>query len=155
MPINTSKIADTLAVGAYAVDRTLGQSIAAEADEAIKASDTIFNETMAKQTAEAQAKVDEASLQSYLGRKEIVEPSKSNESNIIKRTEQKLEADKALEAAKKAQENLVKSQNIKRVLMEQYKDNVTKLQNRGILDKIKARDQAYDSFDLSKNKETK
>lgn len=150
MPINTSKIADTLAVGAYAIDRTLGQSIAADTDEAIKASDTIFNETMAKQTTEAQAKVDEAELQSNLGKKEMLEPSKSNDSNIIERTKQRLEADKALEAAKKAQENLAKSQNLKRVMMEQYKTNVSKLQSKGILGKLKARDQAYDSFDLSK-----
>lgn len=155
MPINTSKIADTLAIGAYAIDKTIGQSFATEADKAMQASDAIFKETMAKQTTEAQAKTDEATLQSYLGKKEIVNPSKSNDSNVIDRARQSVEADKALEAAKKAQMNLAKSQNLKRALMEQYKDNVAKLQNKGILGKIKARDQAYDSFDLSKTKENK
>ena len=142
MPINTSKLTDIAAVGAYAVDSKLEKNLNPETKEAIKASETIFNETQAKETSEAQAKVDEAELQSYLGKKELVEPSNSNENNVIKRAEQRLEADKALEAAKKAQISLEKAQKLKMALMDQYKTNVNKLQKQGIIGKIRANNQA-------------
>lgn len=150
MPINTSKLTDVAAVGAYAVNRQLEANLDPDTKEAIKASEAIFNETQAAEAEKAQTAVDEASLQSYLGKKELVEPSKSNESNIIKRTEQKLEADKALEAAKKARTSLEKAQKLKRALMDQYKTHVNKLQKQGIIGKIKANNQAWESFDLSK-----
>ena len=152
MPINTSKLTDIAAVGAYAVDRYLETNLFPDTNEAIKASETIFNEKQAEETTKAQAKVDEAELQSYLGKKELVEPSNSNENNVIKRIEQRLEADKALEAAKKAQTNLEKSQKLKMALMDKYKTNVNKLQKQGIIGKIKANNQAWESFDLSKKK---
>ena len=155
MPINTSKLTDIAAVGAYAVDRYLETNLVPETNETIKASDAIFNEKQEAETAQAQAKVDEAELQSYLGKKELVEPSNSNENTVIKRIEQRLEADKALEAAKKAQTNLEKSQKLKMALMDKYKTNVNKLQKQGIIGKIRANNQAWESFDLSKNKENK
>lgn len=142
MPINTSKLTDVAAVGAYAVDRKLEATLDPETKEAIAASDKIFNETQAAEATQAQAKVDEAELQSYLGKKELVEPSNSNDSNVIKRAEQRLEADKALEAAKKAQTNLEKSQKLKQALMDNYKNNVNKLQKQGIIGKIRANNQA-------------
>ena len=142
MPINTSKLTDIAAVGAYAVDRQLEANLVPDTKEAINASETIFNENQTKETAEAQAKVDEAELQSYLGKKELVEPSDSNESNVIQRIQHRLEADKALEAAKKAKTSLEKAQNLKRTLMAQYKTNVNKLQKQGIIGKIKANNQA-------------
>ena len=142
MPINTSKLTDIAAVGAYAVDRYLETNLNPGTNEAIAASEKIFNEDQAEETAEAQAKVDEAELQSYLGKKELVEPSNSNENNVIKRAEQRLEADKALEAAKKAKTNLEKSQELKRALMNDYKTNVNRLQKQGIIGKIRANNQA-------------
>ena len=155
MPINTSKLTDIAAVSAYAADRYLEKNLDPKTKETIVASDKIFNESQAEETAQAQAEVDEAELQSYLGKKELVEPSDSNESNVIKRVEQRLEADKALEAAKKAKTNLEKAQALKRALMEDYKTNVNRLQNKGIIGKIRANNQAWESFDLSKKKEEK
>ena len=142
MPINTSKLTDIAAVGAYAVDRYLETNLVPETEETIAASEKIFNEDQAEETAKAQAEVDEAKLQSNLGKKELVEPSDSNKSNVIKRVEQRLEADKALEAAKKAKTNLEKAQALKRALMNDYKTNVNKLQKQGIIGKIRANNQA-------------
>ena len=142
MPINTSKLTDIAAVGAYAVDSKLEKNLNPETKEAINASESILNETQAAEATQAQAKVDEAELQSYLGKKELVEPSNSNENNVIKRAEQRLEADKALEAAKKAQISLEKAQKLKMALMDQYKTNVNKLQKQGIIGKIRANNQA-------------
>ena len=142
MPINTSKLTDVAAVGAYAVDRYLETNIVPDTKETIKASEAIFNEKQEAETAQAQAKVDEAELQSNLGKRELVEPSDSNENNVIKRAEQRLEADKALEAAKKAKTNLEKAQALKRALMNEYKTNVNKLQKQGIIGKIRANNQA-------------
>lgn len=142
MPINTSKLTDVAAVGAYAVDRYLETNLNPDTKEAIVASEKIFNENQAEENAQAQAKVDEAKLQNYLGKKELVEPSNSNENNVIKRAEQRLEADRALEAAKKAKTNLEKSQALKRALMDKYKTNVNKLQKQGIIGKIRANNQA-------------
>ena len=87
MPINTSKLTDVAAVGAYAVDRYLEQNLVPATNETMAASEKIFNETQAAETTQEQAKVDEAELQSYLGKKELVEPSNSNENNVIKRAE--------------------------------------------------------------------
>ena len=106
------------------------------------ASEKIFNEKQEAETTQAQAKVDEAELQSYLGKKELVEPSDSNENNVIKRIEQRLEADKALEAANKAKKNLEKSLALKRAMMDDYKEHVNKLQKQGIIGKIRANNQA-------------
>lgn len=142
MPINTSKLTDTAAIGAYAVDRYLEQNLVPATNEAMAASEAIFNEKQAEETTQEQVKVDEAELQSYLGRKELVEPSNSNENNAIKRAEQRLEADKALEAAKKAKTNLEKSLALKRAMMYNYKDHVNKLQKQGIIGKIRANNQA-------------
>ena len=142
MPINTSKLTDIAAVGAYAVDRYLETNLNPDTKETIAASEAIFNENQAAEAEKAQAKVDEAELQSYLGKKELAEPSDSNEGNVIKRIEQRLEADKALEAAKKAQTNLEKSQKLKMALMDNYKTNVNKLQKQGIIGKIRANNQA-------------
>ena len=155
MPINTSKLTDVAAVGAYAVDRYLEQNLVPATNETMAASEKIFNENQEAETTQEQAKVDEAELQSYLGRKELVEPSNSNENNVIKRAEQRLEADKALEAAKKAKKNLEKSLALKRAMMYDYKDHVNKLQKQGIIGKIRANNQSWESFDLSKNKENK
>ena len=142
MPINTSKLTDALAVSAYAGDRYLEKNLVPATNETMAASEAIFNETQAQKTAEAQAKIDEAELQSHLGKKELVEPSDSNKSNVIQRVEQRLEADKALEAAKKAKKNLEKSQELKRAMMHNYKEHVNKLQKQGIIGKIRANNQA-------------
>lgn len=142
MPINTSKLTDIAAVGAYAVDRYLEQNLVPATNETMAASEKIFNENQEAETTQEQAKVDEAELQSYLGRKELVEPSNSNENNVIKRAEQRLEADKALESAKKAKENLEKSLALKRAMMYDYKAHVNKLQKQGIIGKIRANNQA-------------
>ena len=150
MPINTSKLTDVAAVGAYAVDRYLEQNLVPATNETMAASEKIFNETQEAETTQEQAKIDEAELQSYLGKKELVEPSKSNGSNVIKRAEQRLEADRALEAAKKAKKNLEKSLALKKAMMYNYKDHVNKLQKQGIIGKFRANDQAWESFDLSK-----
>ena len=155
MPINTSKLTDVAAVGAYAVDSYLEKNLVPATNETMAASEKIFNETQEAENAQEQAKVDESELQSYLGKKELVEPSDSNESNVIKRIEQRLEADKALEAAKKAKKNLEKSIALKRSMMYDYKEHVNKLQKQGIIGKIRANNQAWESFDLSKKKENK
>ena len=142
MPINTSKLTDIAAVGAYAVDSTLEKNLNPDTKEAIAASEKTFNENQEAEATKAQANVDEAELQSYLGKKELVEPSDSNESNVIQRIQHRLEADKALEAAKKAKTSLERAQNLKRALMESYKTNVNKLQKQGIIGKIRANNQA-------------
>lgn len=142
MPINTSKLTDIAAAGSYAVNKYIETNLDPETNKTIAASDEILKETQAEETVQAQAKTDEAALQSYLGKKELVEPSQSNESNIMQRVQQKLEADKALEAAKKAQRNLEGTQSLKRALMEQYKTKISKLQKQGFIGKIKANNQA-------------
>lgn len=68
----------------------------------------------AEALAQAQTKIDEATLQSKLANTEAVNPSASNKDNLMTRISSAVDAEKAVSAAKKAKANLETHQRLMR-----------------------------------------